>query len=151
MPSHNISQPVCIRAGPVSSAIAVGEWPCSTEAQPFPPFQEYGPSNFVLSSLHHQSFPFHRIIPGQIHDFISPILKHTHTHTHTLLSPYLPILLPYFKTNLWWAREFCILLPLTTSLLPPPLSGRHLVVICWTHPLYTQQCPIYFGICRDAI
>ena len=49
-----------------------------TEAHPFPSFQEYGPSNSVLSSLHHQSFPFHRIIPGRMHAFISPILKHTH-------------------------------------------------------------------------
>ena len=69
MPSHNISQPVSICAGPVSSRIAVEEWPRSTEAHPFPSFQEYGASNFVLSSLHHQSFPFHRIIPGWIHAF----------------------------------------------------------------------------------
>ena len=71
--------PTCeICAGPVSSPIAVEEWPRSTEAHPFPSFQEYGPSNFVLSSLHHQSFPFHRIIPGWIHAFAAAMLLLCH-------------------------------------------------------------------------
>lgn len=110
---------VCICAGHVVSPIAVEEWPCSLKLS-LPIFSGIRSQQFC-ALFHCIKAPLStRIIPGQMHAFISPILKHT-----PFLSPYLPILLPYFKSKsdgrgvLYSAPSHHILPP------PPPLP--HLV------------------------
>ena len=85
--------------------------------------------------------------------YFSHTETHTHTRTHAHTHFWAHICPFYFRTlkQISGGQGSSVFCSLSPHRCPPPLAGRRLVVICWTHPLYTQPCPVYFGICRDAI